>query len=86
MIKLSLPLVSVLDKIRGVTSSFFIDILLHSVNPKNNSMAVKHVVAEIHDLLIRIYGEGLSKKEKKEYEKLSEKDLEDLRVKLKLRL
>lgn len=49
-------------------------------------MAVKHVVAEIHDLLIRLYGEGLSKKEKEEFEKLPEKDLEDLRVKLKLRL
>ena len=49
-------------------------------------MAVQHVVAEIHDLLIRLYGEGLSKKEKKEYEKLPEKDLQDLRVKLTLKL
>ncbi len=79
-------MVSVLDKIRGVTSSFFIDILLHSVNPKNNIMTVKHLVAEIHDLLIRVYGEGLSKKKKKEYENLPVKDLQDLRVKLMLKL
>lgn len=65
---------------------FFIDILLHSVNPKNNIMTVKHLVAEIHDLLIRVYGEGLSKKKKKKYENLPVKDLQDLRVKLMLKL
>ena len=49
-------------------------------------MTVKHLVAEIHDLLIRVYGEGLSKKKKKKYENLPVKDLQDLRVKLMLKL
>jgi hypothetical protein len=49
-------------------------------------MTVKHLVEEIHDLLIRVYGEGLSKKEKNEYQKFPEKDLQDLRVKLTLKL
>lgn len=49
-------------------------------------MIEKWLVSEIHDLLIRLYGEGLKKQEKEDYEKLSISELEDLRLRLMLKL
>jgi len=49
-------------------------------------MSAKWLVSEIHDLLIRLYGEGLDKQEKKKYENLPIEDLSDLRLRLMLKL
>lgn len=49
-------------------------------------MNAQWLVSEIHDLLIRLYGEGLEKQEKEDYEKRPIKELQDLRVALMLKL